>query len=61
LNLDALWILAFAHVLFGKPVPTFPGHAPVLKAIQVMLPKANGRDIPATLNASLSCFDQPLR
>jgi hypothetical protein len=27
MNRDALQILAFAHVLFGKPVPTFPGHA----------------------------------
>jgi len=28
LNRDALWILAWSHVLFGKPVPSFPGHAP---------------------------------
>jgi hypothetical protein len=26
-NRDALWILLFAHVLVGKSVPTFPGHA----------------------------------
>ena len=24
---DALYIFALAHVLFGKPVSTFPGHA----------------------------------
>jgi hypothetical protein len=27
MNRDALKILAFAHVLLGKPVATFPGHA----------------------------------
>ena len=27
LNRAALSFFALAHVLFGKPVPTFPGHA----------------------------------